>query len=273
MSILIGVWAREETECDFLRSQCMPSSVCMAIGGHSAPGLCGDATPSTYECCYTDYDPTTERDPLASRCYTPELFVFDCGNAFHEGIDLGPQLCVCIDERPVSLRVASAFRAMREHASVSFVVTSSFRVMSEQEYFYRCYRIKENFGVVVCNDGNLAARPGYSNHQNGIAMDIETSAYEWMRVNAHKYLFVRTVDIEKWHWEFRPEAPSCDTFVDYSCQGRNKCETTSGIPGECVDESLCKIPAPVGSGSCPLDPDHVTCCEEFVDLKGYPKLL
>jgi LAS superfamily LD-carboxypeptidase LdcB len=38
--------------------------------------------------------------------------------------------------------------------------------MAEQTYLYNCY-LSGN-----CNSGNLAARPGYSNHQSGLAMDI-----------------------------------------------------------------------------------------------------
>ncbi len=58
---------------------------------------------------------------------------------------------------------------------------------------------------------NPANRPGFSNHQNGIAFDIDVGAgpgnatYDWMASNATQFGFVRTVQREVWHWEFLPE--------------------------------------------------------------------
>jgi hypothetical protein len=53
------------------------------------------------------------------------------------------------------------------------------------------------------------ARPGRSNHQNGIAIDINTGSftsamYLWMKANAPALGWIRTVDGEHWHWEQRP---------------------------------------------------------------------
>lgn len=53
------------------------------------------------------------------------------------------------------------------------------------------------------------ARPGRSNHQNGIAIDINTGSfssamYLWMVANAPALGWIRTVDDEHWHWEHRP---------------------------------------------------------------------
>ncbi|WP_284614373.1 M15 family metallopeptidase [Aquabacterium humicola] len=55
---------------------------------------------------------------------------------------------------------------------------------------------------------NTAARPGLSNHQNGIAFDIAVPGgdgnptYEWLKKHATRFGFVRTVSKEPWHWEF-----------------------------------------------------------------------
>jgi LAS superfamily LD-carboxypeptidase LdcB len=57
--------------------------------------------------------------------------------------------------------------------------------------------------------GNLAAKPGYSNHQNGISMDVggingyNTKAYSWLKANAAKYGFKNDVGGEYWHWTFK----------------------------------------------------------------------
>jgi LAS superfamily LD-carboxypeptidase LdcB len=58
------------------------------------------------------------------------------------------------------------------------------------------------------NPGQVA-RPGRSNHQNGIAIDIDTGGFQtplylWMKAHAPDYGFIRTVSGEHWHWEHRP---------------------------------------------------------------------
>jgi LAS superfamily LD-carboxypeptidase LdcB len=58
------------------------------------------------------------------------------------------------------------------------------------------------------------AKPGWSNHHDGSAYDIDTTddkgkirpAYGWLVKNAITYGFIRTVASETWHWEHRPGA-------------------------------------------------------------------
>jgi len=60
------------------------------------------------------------------------------------------------------------------------------------------------------------AIPGWSNHQDGTAIDFQTkdllstpeneAAYAWLVSNAIGYGFVRTVLSERWHWEYKPGA-------------------------------------------------------------------
>jgi LAS superfamily LD-carboxypeptidase LdcB len=57
------------------------------------------------------------------------------------------------------------------------------------------------------------ARPGFSNHQNGVAVDIQVNSstsspvYVWLKMNAKAYGFINTgasfKPPEFWHWEFR----------------------------------------------------------------------
>ena len=71
-------------------------------------------------------------------------------------------------------------------------------------YAGNCYITKQ------CNNGNLAAKPGTSNHGVGLAVDLNSSGagvYNWLRNNAHAYGFIRTVSSETWHWEHRPGSP------------------------------------------------------------------
>lgn len=274
----------DDTRCEFLGSTCMEASQCT---GQTASGLCGG--PSSRKCCYTDYNPTFDRIPSHHRCQTSETAAFNCGGAFDNGRLLGQASCVCIDGKPVTTMVSEPFRVMRAAAqrdSEILTITSGFRTNSEQEYFYRCYQIKELFGVTVCNNGNLAAVPGTSNHQKGTAIDVSTnegenSAYTWLINNAHKFGFVRTVPKETWHWEYRPSSASCDSHISvtcrstcdsacncgsresYSCEDRNTCTYSNNTQGVCVGEDVC-----TGStvhGQCPSDGNSIACCNRFED--------
>jgi LAS superfamily LD-carboxypeptidase LdcB len=98
-----------------------------------------------------------------------------------------------------------------KQAGVTITIASGFRTVARQEYFWNCYQTKQ------CNNGNLAARPGTSNHGRGIALDVNTNCgsqtgakpncagskvYQWLKNNGHKYGFKRTVQSEPWHWEY-----------------------------------------------------------------------
>ena len=52
--------------------------------------------------------------------------------------------------------------------------------------------------------GNRAARPGFSNHQIGRALDIDldSDSRAWLGAHARAHGFYRTVKGEPWHWEF-----------------------------------------------------------------------
>lgn len=98
---------------------------------------------------------------------------------------------------------AAAFNRMKADAAragVNLSAVSGFRTMAEQTYLYNLYK---------SGRGNLAARPGYSNHQGGIAVDVSTggsyssSAYRWLAANGRRYGFVNDVRGEPWHWTYR----------------------------------------------------------------------
>jgi LAS superfamily LD-carboxypeptidase LdcB len=126
--------------------------------------------------------------------------------AYSNGQSIGNIEIVTLQGKRVEKRTACAFTQMANaarSAGHNLVINSGFRTMEEQQYFWNCYQTKK------CNNGNLAARPGYSNHQNGIALDLSTGGgvYSWLAGNAHKFGFVRTVPTEAWHWEYRPGSP------------------------------------------------------------------
>ena len=95
------------------------------------------------------------------------------------------------------------------------VVSSGFRTTEQQ------IKVKEKYG-------DLAEEPGKSEHQTGMAVDLqacpmtdgkrddeaerpelakpfnELSEYKWLKKNAGKYGFTQTYENEPWHWKFAP---------------------------------------------------------------------
>lgn len=107
-----------------------------------------------------------------------------------------------IDGKLVELSTAEAFLRMRAAASaagVTLKIVSGFRTMAEQEHFFSCYQTGD------CNNGNYAERPGYSNHQSGHALDLNTrldGVSTWLQAHAWEFRFVNTIPSEPWHWEY-----------------------------------------------------------------------
>jgi D-alanyl-D-alanine carboxypeptidase len=112
---------------------------------------------------------------------------------------------VQIDWAEVELETARAFLAMREAAAadgIELMIRSGWRSNERQLWLYQAWRM----GV-----GNKAARPGYSNHQAGRALDIylDEPTFAWLERNARRFGFRRTVRGEPWHWErVRPYRPA-----------------------------------------------------------------
>jgi LAS superfamily LD-carboxypeptidase LdcB len=119
-----------------------------------------------------------------------------------------------IDGRPVERATASAYWAMREAAArdgVTLDIRSAFRTQAQQEYLYACYQ------SCSCNGCTLAAKPGFSNHQSGRALDLkvrDSGTLPWLVANASRFGFVATVRSEPWHWEYRGLEPFSDVCAD-----------------------------------------------------------
>lgn len=99
----------------------------------------------------------------------------------------------------VEATTARAFRTMAKAArkvGLELEIRSGFRSHEQQKQLYKEYRR---------GWGHMAARPGYSNHQSGRALDIyitDYRVYEWLKGHAGKFGFKRTVRREAWHWEY-----------------------------------------------------------------------
>lgn len=120
-----------------------------------------------------------------------------CRNA--QGYTRGVPRTICVvtlQGKMVEVNTARAFQRMANAArtdGVNLYINSGFRTMDQQRYLYNLYQR----GL-----GNLAAYPGFSNHQSGIALDIDIRANWWLIRNAASYGFRRTVPSEDWHWEW-----------------------------------------------------------------------
>ncbi|KAJ3310247.1 hypothetical protein HDV04_005186 [Boothiomyces sp. JEL0838] len=121
--------------------------------------------------------------------------------AFENGANIGNIELVHLQSKPVKVSTAIAFEKMRIEAAKEgnmLKIISGFRTMQEQKNLYNLY---------LSGQGNLAARPGFSNHQNGRALDLNPEKfdnYNWLAKNGAKFSFCRTVPTERWHWEYRP---------------------------------------------------------------------
>ena len=133
------------------------------------------------------------------------LSSIDCSESQDTGYTSGnpfPITVVTVDGKKVEKDTANAYYVMAQAAAadgVTLKVNSGFRTMAEQQYFYNCY-VNCN-----CNNCNLAAKPGYSNHQSGHALDLNTSSsgvLTWLNAHGGSFGFKRTVPSEAWHWEW-----------------------------------------------------------------------
>ena len=103
--------------------------------------------------------------------------------------------------------------------NITLIINSSFRSYQEQEETYNNY--KSWYGTEEAD--KIAARPGFSEHQTGLSVDImtyganrnnfeETDAFKWLNDNAYKYGFILRYpkdmeyltgySYESWHYRY-----------------------------------------------------------------------
>lgn len=158
-----------------------------------------------------NFDGQFVNETLGSLAPEPGAGQFGPNATWSQGNYLGQIVLVqIVDVRGEIERVAEAtaepFAKMFRDAAADRVVValnSGFRSYPEQKFLW------EGFSRGLPGF-NRAAKPGFSNHQNGIAFDIAVAggsgnpAYDWLKANATRFGFVRTVSGEPWHWEFDP---------------------------------------------------------------------
>lgn len=100
-------------------------------------------------------------------------------------------------------QLSSAFSKQFGHG---ISVNDGGRTYAQQQILYNQY---------LNGTGNLAAKPGTSVHESGLAMDwggiggVGSATHNWLRQNAANFGWYWTggsfSQIESWHWEFHPE--------------------------------------------------------------------
>ena len=168
---------------------------------------------------------TTESRPVedAEQAVALKRGSVQCAARSDTGYDRGrsfPIEVIEVDGKPVERDTANAFVNLRRAAArdgVSIHIVSGFRTYDEQHYlYYTCYR------ACRCNHCNLAAPPGYSNHNSGYALDLNTEGpgvLGWLNRNASRFGFRRTVPSEDWHWEYEGGAVPDGACRDGVAQG------------------------------------------------------
>lgn len=157
-------------------------------------------TPEEQALIGADGDPSGDVEPAAEELGPGALHPLStCSRT--TGYNKGKVMSICavtIDGKAVEQGTADSYMKMRAaaaRAGVGIIVVSGFRTMQKQRELYAAYK---------AGRGNLAAPPGYSNHQSGHALDLNTKGKgvrAWLVKNAATFGFRRTVPSEDWHYE------------------------------------------------------------------------
>lgn len=112
-----------------------------------------------------------------------------------------------LDGNNIFLRedAADAFLAMKQQAALDGIVLK----------INYAFRTKKQQKQIKKRNRRLAAKTGYSPHQQGIAIDIsgtvfykkrkkiKTEISKWLEENSKLFGFVKTIRHEDWHYEFK----------------------------------------------------------------------
>ena len=129
-------------------------------------------------------------------------------NAYMRGVYIGKLRTTIFNGVTIAAKTEPFWTTLYNAAQsegIKLSLISGFRTMAKQRQLYG-----------NGEKGKFVAKPGYSNHQNGIAFDICYASSKgvgadacapqinWLRANARKFNFCQPMDYEPWHWEYRP---------------------------------------------------------------------
>jgi hypothetical protein len=175
----------------------------------------------------------------------------------------------------IEVTTAKAFKTMARaarKAGIELAIRSGFRTHAKQARLYRQYRR---------GAGNLAARPGYSQHESGRALDLvitQERTYRWLLAHASEFGFHRTVRGEPWHWEYLGDASKTavelgvvsgaraghDDYGEYPCT-QDRRFAPPAPPAEQLEQAPTDDEAAPGAESGPVDLGSTTTAPQDVD--------
>lgn len=82
-------------------------------------------------------------------------------------------------------------------------VNSSYRSHDQQIYQYNRRMSGGKIDPKKVKEFGPAAKPGYSLHQSGLAVDLSKNSWDWLKANAEKFGWFATVASEPWHYEYK----------------------------------------------------------------------
>lgn len=130
-------------------------------------------------------------------------------------------------------------------AGLGFDLSSAYRSYSDQQVTYNNW-VRVNGSQAAAD--TVSARPGYSEHQTGLAADLKvggcalecfanTAQYTWLTQHAANYGFIQRYPVgltsitgyspEAWHWRYVGVA----TATDMKAKGIQTLEQYFGITG------------------------------------------
>ena len=188
--------------------------------------------------------------PPADPNVVPGKYDLDIIPGSYKNNDKVPITLCAIDGALVNVKIAPAYLDMRAAAKkdgISLSINSAFRSpydsinatsksgqkvrASSQQYLYDGYKAgKPGF--------NLAAKPGNSNHGDGIGLDLNAGGkssgryinvnekvYEWLVKNSWRFGFVRAVKTEEWHYDYRPDVAAKGPYALLPAKDKGSVET------------------------------------------------
>ena len=141
---------------------------------------------------------------IAAYFCQPEIYSWEKAQIGTEQIEFHAKELPLLDLKNTRLKLqtqaANDLADMIVHAAkdgVNIKINYAYRDHDLQKEMYR-------------RNKRLAARPGKSKHEQGLAVDIngikkDKNLKRWLKQNAANYGWIQTVRRERWHFEYKPE--------------------------------------------------------------------
>ena len=167
------------------------------------------------------YSNTKKADTTKNELILVNKYYYLDNTFIPEGVIDAP-LSLAFDDNQTTELVLEKFKEMAlaaDEEDLTLIINSGYRPYEYQEELYSEYEARDG----VEGADSYAARPGHSEHQTGLAIDIitygaknnsfdQTDEFKWLDQNAHKYGFILRYpkdktyltgyDYESWHFRY-----------------------------------------------------------------------